>query len=416
MKKIVTTAGLAAVGMMSMQAAPDVGLTPIQTSKLWSIQANLRGFYDDNITTVPNAIAQDSVGVEITPSIGLNIQRDQTYLGLGYEYKLRWFEDRDPDNADNSHRFNLDLTHDVSETTTFDLGDEFVIAQEPEVLEPTGATRLRSNMDAIRNRAHINFTTQLGNTFALMAGYRNDLYNYDQDGAGSFSALLDRLEHRFTANLRRQLGSSQTAGILGYQYRLVDYTSDDSLVQGSFLSPEVRNSGSHYVYAGLDHTFTTSLQGSIRAGAQFTSYDNVGPTVDDSTASPYVDANLSYTYAEGSNISVGVRHERNQTDLAQVGGSLVLDQETTAVYASIAHQLTAKITANVVGLYADSSFGDSLASNASDEFVSFGLNLGYQINQHLLAETGYNLDDLSSDLGNRSYDRNRVYIGLKASY
>jgi hypothetical protein len=129
-----------------------------------------------------------------------------------------------------------------------------------------------------------------------------------------------------------------------------------------------------------------------------------------------VDANLSYTYAEGSNISVGVRHERNQTDLAQVGGSLVLDQETTAVYASIAHQLTAKITANVVGLYADSSFGDSLASNASDEFVSFGINLGYQLNEHLLAETGYNLDNLSSDLGNRSYDRNRVYIGLKASY
>ena len=151
MKKIVTTAGLAALGVVSMQAAPDVGLTPSQTSKPWSLSANLRGFYDDNITTAPNAIAEDSVGIEFSPAISLNLVKDQTYLGLGYEYKLRWFEDRDPDNSDHSHRFSLDLTHDFNENMSVDLGDEFVIAQEPEVLEPTGASRLRSNMDAIHN-------------------------------------------------------------------------------------------------------------------------------------------------------------------------------------------------------------------------------------------------------------------------
>ncbi len=396
-----------------MQAAPDVGLTPSQTSKPWSLSANLRGFYDDNITTAPNAIAEDSVGIEFSPAISLNLVKDQTYLGLGYEYKLRWFEDRDPDNSDHSHRFSLDLTHDFNENMSVDLGDEFVIAQEPEVLEPTGASRLRSNMDAIHNRAHVNFTTQLSRTYSLMAGYRNDLYNYDQSGAGSFSALLDRVEHRVTANLRSQLRSG-TTGILGYQYRVVDYTSDDSLTFGNYLDPEVRNSDSHYVYAGFDHSFTPALLGSLRAGAQFTSYDNaIG--VDDSTTSPYIDANLSYAYAKGSNISVGLRHERNQTDIAQVGRSLILDQETTSAYASVSHELTAKLTANFVGMYANSSFGDSLADTA-DNFWSLGFNMSYQINQYLLAETGYNFDDLDSDLGNRSFDRNRVYLGLKASY
>ena len=73
MKKIVTTAGLAALGVVSMQAAPDVGLTPSQTSKPWSLSANLRGFYDDNITTAPNAIAEDSVGIEFSPAISLNL-------------------------------------------------------------------------------------------------------------------------------------------------------------------------------------------------------------------------------------------------------------------------------------------------------------------------------------------------------
>ena len=137
---------------------------------------------------------------------------------------------------------------------------------------------------------------------------------------------------------------------------------------------------------------------------------------DDSQASPYVDANVSYSYAQGSSVALGVRHERNQTDLAQVGGALVLDQETTSIYASVSHQLTAKLTANLIGMYANSSFGDSLAGSPTDEFFSLGANLNYQINQYLAAETGYNFDDLSSDLGNRSYDRNRVYIGLKANY
>jgi hypothetical protein len=299
-----------------------------------------------------------------------------------------------------------------------DLGDEFLIAQEPEVLEPTGATRrrMRSNMDAIHNAAHVNFTTQLSRTYSLMAGYRNDLYDYDDSGTGSFSALLDRVEHRITANLRSQLRPG-TTGILGYQYRVVDYTSDDSLMFGpKFRSAEERNSDSQYVYAGFDHSFTPELLGSLRAGAQFTSYDNaVG--VDDSTTSPYIDANLSYAYAKGSNIAVGLRHERNQTDIAQapVGTSLILDQETTSAYASVSHELTAKLTANFVGMYANSSFGDSLA-DTSDNFWSLGFNMSYQINQYLLAETGYNFDDLDSDLPNRSFDRNRVYLGLKASY
>jgi hypothetical protein len=77
--------------------------------------------------------------------------------------------------------------------------------------------------------------------------------------------------------------------------------------------------------------------------------------------------------------------------------------------------LTAKLTANLVGMYAMSSFGDSLPGSPSDDYLSLGANLAYTINQYLQAETGYNFDDLSSDLG-RSFDRNRVYIGLKASY
>jgi hypothetical protein len=400
---------------MSMQAASDAGLTPTQTAKPWSIQANLRGFYDDNITTVANNNAIDSVGIEFSPAISLNLVKEQTYIGLGYEYKLRWFEDRPGRQEDHSHRFSLDLSHDVNEKLNIDVGEEFLVAQEPGIINDN-AVRVRSNMDAIHNRAHINFTTQLAQTYSLMAGYQNDVYNYDASGVGSFSALLDRLEHRITANLRSQL-RPETSGILGYQYRIVDYTSSDPLWFGVPVDPSVRNNDSHYVYVGADHNFTPQFVGSIRAGAQFTSYGNAPAGADDSTTSPYVDANLSYSYAQGSSVALGLRHERSQVAYPGVNlANIVLDQEMTTLYASVTHQITAKLTANLVGMYSSSSFSDSLPGGERDEFFSLGANLNYQINQYLAAETGYNFDDLNSDFPFRSYDRNRVYIGLKANY
>ena len=44
------------------------------------------------------------------------------------------------------------------------------------------------------------------------------------------------------------------------------------------------------------------------------------------------------------------------------------------------------------------------------------MNLTYEINRFLAAEAGYNYDRLDSDLSFRSFTRNRVYVGLRASY
>jgi hypothetical protein len=38
------------------------------------------------------------------------------------------------------------------------------------------------------------------------------------------------------------------------------------------------------------------------------------------------------------------------------------------------------------------------------------------LNPNLALEAGYNWDKLDSDLSGRSYTRNRVYAGIRASY
>ena len=103
MKNFLTSAGLVAIGVSGLQAAPYApGLTPVEASKPWSVSAALRGFYDDNITAIPKNYQvgtetfhpEESFGYELNPSVSLNLPTDQTYFGLSYEYSYKYYEDR----------------------------------------------------------------------------------------------------------------------------------------------------------------------------------------------------------------------------------------------------------------------------------------------------------------------------------
>lgn len=420
MKKTIASASLIALGAASIHAANAPGLTSIETSKPWSVSATLRGFYDDNYATRPSNIARDSFGFEFSPSASLNLPLDQTYIGLSYTYGLKYYEDRTKNTADHSHQFTGKLNHAFTERHKLDLSESFVLAQEPQLIEPPGPTTspLRSDGDNMRNTASATFTAEVTRLVSVLVGYSNNLYDYDQTGAASYSALLDRMEHMGTINLRWQAIPS-TVFILGYQYGVVDYSSKDSLALfGPYVNPNIRNNNSHYVYVGADRYFTHKLNTSIRLGGQFTDYDNSPSGTSNDSATPYADANATWTYNPGSYVQLGVRHARNQTDIAFFGGGAnpTLDQESTTVYGQLTHKITAKLKVNLLGQYQNSTFNGGIADDKTDNYFSGGVNLAYQINQFLSAETGYAYDRLDSDLVGRSFTRNRVYIGLRATY
>jgi hypothetical protein len=420
MKKMITSVGLAALGAASLSAqtvqpyAPQPGLTAVQTSKPWSISVSLRGFYDDNYTTLPSDRAEESFGIEVSPTAAFNWTLERTYIGISYTYSMKWYEDRPEEHYDHTHIANLKLSHVFNERYKVDLSDSFVIAQEPEILEHDGpvTTPLRSEGDNLRNVASINFNIELTQQFGLLLGYANTIYDYDQDGAGSYSALLDRMEHLGTINLRWQVQPASVV-ILGYQYGDNDYNGKDLLAPGSPFDSDHRDNRTHYAYVGLDQAFNPQLSGSIRVGAQVTDFYEA----DQDETNPYADANMTWTYNPQSWLQVGVRHTRAATDVSFIPTSTEpnLDQELTSVYASWNHRLTGKLTGSILGQYQHASFQDEVDDETENLFLA-GVNLSYQINQFLAAETGYNFDRLDSDLPNRSYTRNRVYIGIRASY
>src|SRR5713101_6012180 len=215
MKRLIASAGLVAVGATGLQAAYAPGLTPMETSKTWSVAASLRGFYDDNYNTAPSHPsirgAKGSFGAEISPQFALNFPGDQTFVSASYVYVLRYYEARANNNTDHTHQFDAKLDHRFSERYRVVLSESFAYSQEPEVLESNGTvtTPLRTSADGLRNQVNLDLTGQITELLGFEAAYQSIWYDYFQNasdfakqfpasgGIGSHGALLNRIEHLF---------------------------------------------------------------------------------------------------------------------------------------------------------------------------------------------------------------------------
>jgi hypothetical protein len=429
MKMIIASASLAALGVVGLQAAYAPGLSANEQAKPWSVSATLRGFYDDNIATSPNQFAINSFGLEFVPGVSYYMPMDQTLFAASAKYGLKYYSDRPGNKVDQSVIADVKLDHAFSETSKLTLTDSFVLSQEPEVLYPgLYATKMRLNEDAMRNIFNILYSGKFSDQFGFEAGYNFAWYDYSEN---YYAWSLDRFEHLPHIDFRWQV-MPELVSLIGYQFGYVDHTyggtygSVNPAYAGTSmanLKSSSRDEYSHYIYLGADYSFSTKFSTAIRLGGQFTTWPNVddAPTttqVSDSSPIPYADASATYTYLEGSFVQLGVKHTRVQTDL------LALDQEATILYGVINHKFTPNITANLIGQYQRGDFyqlyttgmGGQVSNSFADNFFVLGFNTTYQFNQYLAAEVGYNFDRLDSDIQGSSYTRNRVYIGLKATY
>ena len=411
MKKLLSSVAVLAAGAALAPSAPA-------QDKPWNVSASLRGFYDDNYTTVGSGVPGgklSSFGFELSPSVSYRLRLDPTDVTASYKYGLRYFEDRSKRNtssADHSHDVNLKLVHQFPERYRLEVSDNFVVAQEQALL--ASGTLVRANGNNIRNVANGNFSGEINPTFGYDLTYSNTFYDYQSKGPNSFSALLDRVEHLMGGNVRWNATESITA-LVGYRYGIVDMSSNELISNpagvGGFAPASSRDNTSHYGFVGVDHLITRQLKASARVGLQYTEFSKAIPS--DSTVSPYVDVSGTWEYLPGSALMLGVKHARNATDVS----AGTLDAESSSVYGQWSHKLTPSLTASLVGQYQMSTFNQGVNNDRKENLFLAGVNLGYElIKDRLTAEVGYNFDKIDSDVGGRSFDRNRMYIGVRASY
>jgi hypothetical protein len=418
MKSILTSASLVAIGVAGLHAQ--------EASKPWNVSAAVRGFYDDNYATRPSVTARDSFGFELSPRASYNPKiGDLTTLSATYAYSMKYYEDRTSNTADHAHEADIRLGHEFTPRYKASIYDSFAVAQEPEIINPAGTplagTPLRANGNNFRNQAGVNGTVEMTEQFHLQGGYSNTVYDYQEDGPSSYSALLDRMEHLASINLR-WLPVKQTVGVFGYQFGEVGFRNTDPLVAGVANSPtaSIRDSRSHSVYVGGDHTFNPELTASVRAGAQFTEYLNAPAGTDQDRISPYADGNMTWRYMEGCSAQLGVKLTRTPIDLTGLDATNLtdptFDQQSLTLYGAVNHRITPSLMGTLNGMFQNGSFEGGAFDGQSEQMYMLGVNLTYQFNVFLAAETGYSFDRLDTDVGGRGYSRNRVFIGVRGTY
>jgi len=462
MKKIVASIGLAAVGTSIVEAASSesgVGTSPLYPV---TISATVRGFYDDNVTTSKPKF--DSFGFELSPSIGIANWKpsELTTLSVGYLYSAKYYFNKPPDNAthwDQTHTFNLDLTHLFTERYKLEVKESFVIGQEPDILR-TGYTfetfQRLGNIPGnnIRNFGNIDFSAQLTSLFGVVVGYANTYFDYADKGAfvgadgvsvaSTLAGTLNRLENSFHIDGRFNW-RPQTTLIVGYRFTDVDYIGDEvigglvdpasglvtgdpvndsDILSGTLVKSDTRNNRLHYGYVGVDQVFRPDLSASVRAGASYSEfYHDPNHTTD---ISPYAMLSLRYNYRPDSSLEVGFSYDRTSTDLVgftALNGQIdfTTDAEGATIYATVNHRITARFGASLMAQFQDSTYNGGQFNNENDKLYLLGLNFDYQFTPHLSANFGYTYDKLDAFLSSTgaahpNFDRNRVYIGVTASY
>jgi Putative beta-barrel porin 2 len=437
MKKIVASVGLIALSATGVQAL-DTGMVS-DNGRFWSVSAALRGFYDDNINTIPASSVppgyhNSSWGFDVSPAIFLSFPMDQTSIGISYVYDFKYYENRplgQTEQYDMTHLFNFALNHAFNERYQISLKDSFAIGQEPDMLRAgnTYNTFQRIPGNNTRNYAVADFSAQLTPIFGLVAGYANTLYNYaanevfvNPDGTitASNAGLLNSMDQTIHLDGRFQI-QPQTIGVVGYQYRLLNYSANQPIggnvfVPLSIVNSDIRNVSANYGYAGIDHNFRPDLTGSFRAGAAYNDYYH---NTTQNNWAPYAMVSLRYTYNPGSYVEAGFTYDFTSGNTFSgngIGNNFTMGAYAASLYASLHHQLTGKLAGTLMVQYQNDLYYGGALDNQSQNYFLIYLGLSYQFNRYLSAEVGYDYDNVWGDIAYQDYNRNRVYIGVTASY
>ena len=402
MNRKIVTLGVAAFSVVGLQAA-DAG-------KVWEVTASLRGFYDDNYTTSPEALAEESWGIEVSPGFNLTIgEGTDLEFSAGYAFGMRYYEDRESDNEDYGHELGISLNKAFSNTSLLQLSDSFVIAQEPEILN--GGTPLRTEGDNLRNTISASYRQVLAGNILGELGYGNSIFDYEE---AYHSALLDRSHNQ--VNLDVIYDMEQTEYFVGYKFASTDFDGGELKVPGLDFKSDARDNDSHYGYVGVRHQLNKEFVASAQVGAQYVDYYNFNLkprlNIPEDETSPYVNASMQWEYAEGSQLVAGLSLARGATDLQAA------DQEISAVYAQLLHKVTARVHGTLTARYQDAeiSGGGVQVDGKEESLLLLGASLTYAIADNIWTELAYNYDELDSDIPHRSFERNYVSIGIGTSY
>ncbi len=357
-----------------------------------SLSLSVVGGYDDNVNGSSFG-GSSSLYTSETAALSYTFGTPRTLVSLATGGGITYYFDHPGGHDHDTNAYlGLSLTHKASRRMTLSLSVFASYQTQPDL-----STNLGSNQQ-LGSFVHSTDTISLAYSwmprFSTVTSYTFGLVKYDSS-AGSFQ---NRMDHTFSEQFRYLLWPA-TTGVAEYRYGIIDYESAPL------------NSTTHFLLAGLEHSFTPRLNGSFRGGVELRSSESNG-----FQPGPYFESTLSYILRRNGSV---IWTNQYSIEEADVPGASARPSFRTGL--TLNYGFTRRLSGSLALFYVhggNQSGGGSSSSGSSstEDTLDIGPSLHYFINRRLSADVGYHYTEVESGSVFSSYSKNNFFAGLNLNF
>ena len=321
----------------------------------------------------------------------VNLDLEQTFLGVRYRPTFEWWGDREPDDTDLHHEADIVFSHNFTPRLSLSAKETLRMAQYPELIDR--GTVVREQDDYLYNLIDGVLGYKLSDPTRLELGGRYTLLRYDDEAV---AATDDYDIYAAGVTLRQQL-QSQTALSAEGRVEQTEYDVSD------------RGSDSYYAGLGLEQIFSPSLVGNLRAGMQQKEFSDEAL---DSETAPYGDLSLTFLPSPKTRLNGGVGYSMFEADVYPYAS-----QDRILGFLSLAHDLTARVQLFLAASYQHSIYdGDQaieeVSTDGTEDVLQVSGRASYMLNRNNYLEAQVSVMNFDSEL-REDFDRTRLELGWR---
>lgn len=321
------------------------------------------------------------------------------FARIGARFYFSAIDGNDINSTNYDARVGVNFTHRFSERLRFSSRNFVAYETEPDFDfglvggQREGQYFRYSSENSVGYRWSDRLATQTGVNFSGVI--------YDELADSDFTRI--GLRHDFRYRL-----SPATVVTAGYRYAVVDADNGGE-------------SDSHFFLGGIEHRISPVSAIVLRAGAQINNPDN-----GDSRTRPFVEASLRSQLTQQLSLNSFVRYSneaynRGLTDGGTPPQQFLFEQsQTLRVGARFNYSLNPRVSLFGGVSYIFTDYEDIVTPVGGDEGNESILNLSvggsYRLTDNLYLTGSYNFTTAFSDFDGREYDRNRVQVGIQATF
>lgn len=366
---------------------------PGETPRFYTITAELRETYDDNVYT-STVNTHSAWETSLTPSILFNFPMENSDLSFRLTFAATNYAGETGNPTELTADFLARFTHQFSDRFAIDVRDETGYFTEPSLFNNVGT--LFRDGGYISQTFSADFSAQWTPLVSSTTSFSNAATFYDDSVIASGQ---DFVENTVTQGIGFAILPKYTLTFDG-TYNGISYNNDDSRGYTSCTGS-----------TGINWSALPSLSLSANVGASYTWATDAGDA-----PSPYLSGSLAWQLGQRSHLALGYTYSIVPTDVTTASGQLA-----SRTYASFSYDINRSFSTHLSLALTYSDYTSGLVqSNTTGPFTEWDsaldVGLSYHVSNHFDASIGYTFSDVSSQVSFRDYTRNQIYIGITGNY